>query len=187
VLSGVQGDAECPCKSFGGRSAPALQPEAERAAALRLAGLCHALCTRLAQEPGAGPQSISLERQCAADSTSAGRGAPTAGYGGSSDGSCAASGLKTTHTAASSPVAKANGCSGASIEAACISMCVSDDCRSPAEPAREYELGDAGVTWHAKWQADTHRQMAEQYRLQRRLLLQRVAADLRCQAYLASS
>ena len=68
-------------------------------------------------------------------------------------------------------------------------MCVSDDSSSPAEPARDfsYELGDVDVTWHAKWQADTHRQMAEQYRLQRRLLLQRVAADLRCQACLASS
>ena len=164
MLSGVQGDAERPRKMFGGRSAPALQPEAERAAALRLASLCHALCTRLAQEPGAGSQSMSLrqERQRAADSTSAGRGAPTAGHGGSSDESCPASGLERTHTAASSPAAKANRCTGAIIEAACISMCVSDDCSSPAEPAREHELGDADVTWHAKWQADTHRQMAEQ-------------------------
>ena len=66
-------------------------------------------------------------------------------------------------------------------------MCVSDDCSSPAEPAREHELLDADMTWHAKWQSDMHRQMAEQYRLQRRLLLQRVAAELQCQACLASS
>ena len=53
VKAAVVWAAGLPVLPAGG---PALQPEAERAAALRLAGLCQALCTRLAQEPGLGPK-----------------------------------------------------------------------------------------------------------------------------------
>lgn len=57
---------------------------------------------------------------------------------------------------------------------------------SSSDKARCWDSKDSNAKGHDHWRSITHVQMALDYRLQRMLLLQQVAADLECQAYLAS-
>ena len=180
----AQDEEDCPDRSCGGRSARSLHPEEEQVAVLRLSSLCHSLAKMLAEpRPDLSPsKSDRRGTTCAAGSSSedralivkssSGRG-PTqshavSGSSGTEVGkACTKEALEIVHK------------SGQIAQSGWLDTSLSDK-------ARCWESRASNAKGHDHWRSITRMQMALDYRLQRTLLLQQVAADLECQAYLAS-
>ena len=174
-----QDEEDLPRSSAGGRSAPTLPPHAEHACVLRLSRLCHELLEALPSPRT--PHSAARPGSCMTiDATS----------------SCSVDNLGT----ACSPVV--TGCvegAAASVfteaERACESATASEAVPHNVQavggrnlPAHlvDCESQNSAPVWQESWRSRTHMQMAESYCIQRSLLLQRIAADLECQALLVS-
>ena len=139
-----------------------LQPEAEREIALRLAGMCHEMLAASGC-PGSA---------CACN-PSALTGSPSSGSEQQHDAPCSSAGADD---GLSSHQATAGEHSSGSV----------DYFRLPSGRRQLHMPTSARTAAPGSWLEETHAKMTEQYRLQRTLLLARVAADLECQALQAS-
>ncbi len=180
-MGAVQDEEDRRC---GGRSAHSLHPEEEHTAVLRLSSLCHSLAKMLA-EPRPDLSPTDLEHRgatWAASSYFEDRAMTVESFSGR--------GRTESHAAAGSPVTEAGEAFTKEVseiahkgwqiaQSGCLDT-------SSSDKARCWESKASKAKGHDHWRSITHMQMALDYRLQRMLLLQQVATDLECQAYLAS-
>ena len=181
--------------SLGGRSAPTLLPDAEHACVLRLARSCRELLGTM-PEP------------CAAHSTMKSDSCITGGARSScaKHDRCRISSVKSVGSIADSCKDRSSPPSAGSAEGMkgpeCSEAKFGCDSSALSEPAscNRQTLGVRYLPEHLvsrasqvaaspsqdSWRSKTHMQMAVAYRMQRTLLLQRVAADLECQSVLVS-
>ena len=146
----------------GASSGATLQPEAERGIARRLAGMCREVLAASGC-PGSA---------CAFN--------PSALTGSSSSGS------EQHHDAPCSSAGAEDGLSSHQATAGEHNSGSIDYSRLPSGRRQLHMPASAGTAAPGSWLKETHAKMAEQYCLQRALLLARVAANLECQALQAS-
>ena len=142
-------------------SGATLQPEDEREMALRLAGMCREMLAASGC-PGSA---------CACN--------PSALTGSSSSAS------EQQHDAPCSSAGAEDGLSSHQATAGEHTSGSMDYYRLPSGRRQLHMPTPAGIAAPGSWLKETHARMAEQYCLQRALLLARVAANLECQAFLA--
>ena len=147
---------------WGVSSGELLQPEAEQALALRLAGMCRDI---LAASICAGRSGCACKPSLLMKSSS--------------------SGSEQNHDAPCGSKGTEDGWSSSQGFGEHSRESVKND-ELTADRRQLYMLNSAGTAAPSTWLKETHARMAEQYCLQRTLLLARVAADLECQALLVS-